>query len=368
MPQMSQVLKEHAISMLTAGMSTRAVARELNVHFSTISRLQRCFKEFGSTSNRPHNRRSRITTPAQDLHIQHLHLQDHLSPATRTAAATISLHNQKTSAQTVRNRLKEAHLHARRPHQGLDLTAVRRHNRPEWVNAHIWWRLTLWRSALFMEESRFSLYRADGRQRVWRRVGEWFADVNVVNRVAHGGGGVGVCYGQRTQVHFIDSILNAQRYRDEILRPIVVPFIHDHHLMLQHDNAQPHVARICTQFLEAEKIPVPVHGQHTHRTLSMFGMLWIGVYDSVFQFLPISSNFVQPLKRSGPTVHRPQSTTWSTLCEGDVVHCVKQMLVTPDTDWFSDTPNTLKLQLLILEWPFIVASLRHTCPITILSN
>ncbi len=26
---------------------------------------------------------------------------------------------------------------------------------------------------------------------------------------------------------------------------------------------------------------------------------WIGVYDSIFQFLPISSNFTQPLKRSG---------------------------------------------------------------------
>ncbi len=29
-----------------------------------------------------------------------------------------------------------------------------------------------------MDESRFSLYRPDGRQRKWRRVGEWFADVN----------------------------------------------------------------------------------------------------------------------------------------------------------------------------------------------
>ena len=26
--------------------------------------------------------------------------------------------------------------------------------------------------------------------------------------------------------------------------------------MFQHDNAQPHVARICTQFLEAENVPV----------------------------------------------------------------------------------------------------------------
>ncbi len=35
-----------------------------------------------------------------------------------------------------------------------------------------------------------------------------------------------------------------------------MPFIHDHHLMLQHDNARPPVIRICTQFMEAEYIPV----------------------------------------------------------------------------------------------------------------
>jgi hypothetical protein len=37
-------------------------------------------------------------------------------------------------------------------------------------------------------------------------------------------------------------------------------------------------------------------------------MLWIDVYDSMFQFLPISSNFAQPLKKSGTIFHRLQST------------------------------------------------------------
>ncbi len=93
--------------------------------------------------------------------------------------------------------------------------------------------------------------------------------------------------------------------------------------------------------------------------VNLWACLGCSACDSVFQFLPISSNFTQPLKRSGPTFHRPQSTIWSTLCEGDVLHCVRQMVVTPDTDWFSDPPeppNTVKLH--ILELPFIVASLK----------
>ena len=62
-------------------------------------------------------------------------------------------------------------------------------------------------------------------------------------------------------------------------------------------------------------------------------MLWIVVYDSVFQFPPISSNFTQPLKRSGTTFHNQHPDQ---LCEVDVLRCMRQMVVTPDTDWFSD--------------------------------
>ncbi len=138
-------------------------------------------------------------------------------------------------------------------------------------------------------------------------MGERFADVNVVDQVAHGGGGVmvwiGVCYGQRTQVHFIDGILNAvMRYRDESLRPIVVPFIHDHHLMLQHDNARPHVARICIQFLEVENISVLAWPAYSLGMSAIEQKLEHAIVYAI-QFLSISSNFTQPLKRSGPTFH-----------------------------------------------------------------
>lgn len=74
---------------------------------------------------------------------------------------------------------------------------------------------------VFFTESQFLtvVFRADGRQPVWFCLGERFAAVSVVNRVPQGGGGVMiwavVFYGQRSQVHFIGGILNAQRHSDE---------------------------------------------------------------------------------------------------------------------------------------------------------
>ncbi len=101
-----------------------------------------------------------------------------------------------------------------------------------------------------------------------------------------------VCYRQRTQVHFIDGILNAQRYRDEILRPIVVPFIHDHHLILQHDNAWPHVARICTQFLEAENIPVLAWPAYSP-DMSPIEHVWDALDRRIRRHVPVPANIQQ---------------------------------------------------------------------------
>ena len=83
-----------------------------------------------------------------------------------------------------------------------------------------------------------------------------------------------------------------QRYLDEILGPIVVPIIRRHHLMFQHDKAQTHVARICTQFLEAESGPVlpwPAYSPD----MSPIAHVWDALDQCVRQRVPVPANIQQ---------------------------------------------------------------------------
>ncbi len=145
----------------------------------------------------------------------------------------------------------------------------------------------------------------------------------------------GICYGQRRQVHFIDGILNAQKY-SEILRSIVVPFIHNHHLMLQHDNAWPHVARICSHFLESENIPVltwPAYSPDMspiEHVSGCSGSAYTTACSSSCHYLATLHNHLRGVDHYS-TGHNKQPDQ-----QGDVLHCGRQIVVTPDTDWFSD--------------------------------
>jgi len=99
--------------------------------------------------------------------------------------------------------------------------------------------------------------------------------------------------------------------------------------MLQHDNAQTHVERIFTQFLEAENITVlswPVY----LLDMSPTEHVWDALDCRIWQRVPGPANIQQlstAWKSSGSTSHRPQSTTWSTLCQWGLLHCLRQMVV-----------------------------------------
>ena len=60
----------------------------------------------------------------------------------------------------------------------------------------------------------------------------------------------GISPGVKTPLVVIQGNRTAVRYRDQMLIPHVLPLVNVHNLTFQHDNARPHVARVCRDFLK----------------------------------------------------------------------------------------------------------------------
>ena len=64
----------------------------------------------------------------------------------------------------------------------------------------------------------------------------------------------GISHGVKSPLIVVPGNLTAVRYRDEILLPVAVLLVQQHQMTFQHDNACPHVARVCQDFLANKNI------------------------------------------------------------------------------------------------------------------
>ncbi|GFS78505.1 transposable element Tcb2 transposase [Trichonephila clavipes] len=226
-----------------------------------FGRIWNRFLETGSAGRRPGQGRRRATTPNEDRYLvltarRHRNmnatlLQQHLRSATGTTVST----------QTVRNRLHGVDLYARRPMVCFRPTSRHRRDRREWATEHVNWRKNEWSNVLFSDESRFSVHPDNRRIFIWRDRGSRSNPAFVHESVRFGGGGVlvygGISIDGRTDLYIIrDGPLTARRHRDEILRPIVVPYagaIGDDFILMD-DNCRPHRANLVEDFLFQEGI------------------------------------------------------------------------------------------------------------------
>lgn len=214
-PGLSENERQRAIGMLTAGCSQRDIAQEFNVHPSTICRLLNRFRTTGNVSDRQRSGRPRKTTVRQDRFIVTTSRRNRFMAAPRVAEELHRATEVRLCGQSERNRLRSANLQNRRPLTAVSLTQRHRQTRIAWANTHRRWIQSQWNEVLFTDESR------------WRRRNERFDPENI-QRDRYGGGSdmvwVGISHQGKTVLVVVNGTLNSQRYCDEIVVPIVVPF------------------------------------------------------------------------------------------------------------------------------------------------
>ncbi|GFY18761.1 transposable element Tcb2 transposase [Trichonephila clavipes] len=198
-----------------------------------VGRIWNRFLVTGSAGRRPGQGRRRATTPNEDRYLvltarRHRNmnatlLQQHLRSATGT----------RVSTQTVRNWLHGLGLYARRPMVCVRLTSRHRRDRRE--------RIFIWRDRGSRNNPAFV-------HKSVRFGGVWWCWCMVYGGISIDG---------NTDLYIIrDGPLTARRYRDEILRPIVVSYasaIGDYFLLMD-DNCRPHRVNLVEDFLFEEGI------------------------------------------------------------------------------------------------------------------
>jgi transposase len=135
MPRLRQNDRERAVGMVQAGMTHHAVADRFNVSRITISRLMIRLRQTGRTNDRPRNGRPHVTSQCQNRHLRLIHLRNRMITAEDTARRTPGLANVRISGQTVRRRLRESGLRARRPVVGPILKQHHKTARLPWAGA-----------------------------------------------------------------------------------------------------------------------------------------------------------------------------------------------------------------------------------------
>ena len=306
--------------MLETGMGHNEVARRFGVHRNTIQNLWRRYQQQGNTRDRPRSGRPRVTSQAQDNHIRVTHLVNRFRAATLTARTLPGL--RVISARSVRNRLLEHNIRPRRPAICPILLQSHRNARLAWSRQHLRFTHRDWSGVLFTDESRFHLDGSDGRNRVYRCVNERYADACVVQRAGFGGGSVmvwgGITSHGRTQLVIVAGNPTAIRYRDEIIRPHVLPFLQGQRgaVMLKQDNARPQVARVVTDFLGQQNVntlPWPA----VSPDLSPIEHLW----DEMERRIRLLPNQPLTLNQLG----RDLVQVWNNIPQGFLNHLVSSM-------------------------------------------
>ena len=185
-----------------------------------------------------------------------------------------------------------------------------------------------------------------------------------------GGGSVmvwaGICHDGCTQLKIVQGTLNAIKYSDDILDLIVLTLLQqrkfDH--IFQNNNARCHVARVCQDFLNQNRIrvlPWPVLSPGYHQ-LNINGMNSVDVFATVKIQRKHYRSCVTHICTSGTTSHKSLSNDWLVLCLGKAKLSLLKEVVTHVTE-LRKPPYCMTIS--VCPWFILIMMLRNFADIAL---
>jgi len=257
---------KEAIRLMSGGVSTRETARRLVISPSTAKRIYSENKE-NMAANKGGRPRKILSETIEYLKVNLK--RGVLKTATEAKDVANQMLPQAISSSTIRHRLREAGLIAKKRVKRPALRPRHIKGRLQFIQKHKEWTEEDWAKVVWSDESKINRICSDGLQWVWDDAPGRITTRSVQGTVKFGGGNVMVwsCmswYGPG-YIAMIDDSLDSQLYiqilKEDLQMSVEEWGMSKDEFVFQHDNDPKHTAKVTRRYLES------IHVTETERRL-----------------------------------------------------------------------------------------------------
>lgn len=238
-----------AVRQFKAGKSYKDISELLCRPITTVKSIIYRFTKTQKYRNVPRKGRPPILTEKEKRLVVRKVKKDAKVSAPKLQVQVANELGKTVSENTVRNVLYAAGFHGRTARRKPYINKVNRKKRRTYAETNRNKDFDFWKRVVFTDESKFNIFKSDGRVTVWRKKNSEMEERNLTATVKHGGGCIQVwgCMSANGvgDLHPIDGILDHRGYI-QILKDHLVRSVENMGLtgdyIFTHDNDPKHTA------------------------------------------------------------------------------------------------------------------------------
>lgn len=243
-------------------MGNHEIAQRIGIHRTTVACILKRFEKSGDAYHiNPKTGRPR------KLDVRDVRVAARMLAKTEAANATEVVQKRfpAVSRHTIARRLKEYGLVCRVRRSRPYISPANREKRRLWAIQHVSWTVDDWKRVGFSDESKFLLFKSDGRQYCWMQPGQALDDRFVKKTIKHGAGSLMV-WGMITakgmgRLHRIEGIMCGPDYVQILdkqflgtLRDLKLRRTGKEGLIFQQDNDPKHRCKVAEEWFRQKNV------------------------------------------------------------------------------------------------------------------
>lgn len=173
------------------GKSLSEIGTMVNLSKSTVQKICERYYKDDRIENLPSTKGPRKVTPSDEKFILRVIRKNPKLTAVELAKMLFEFSNTNVNPITIRRVLRKNNIFSSIARKKPLVTEINRVKRLKFAMSHKNKSLEFWKNVIFVDESKFTLFRSDKRQeKVWRKRNEAYKKKNLCSTVKHGGNSV----------------------------------------------------------------------------------------------------------------------------------------------------------------------------------